>query len=209
MYLYHAATDNETYWMQVGRANFIMDNAIADGKAKPAIVVGCFGHIGIPLGPEEGPNGEIYDEKAIEDDLMHDIMPLVEKTYRTGKTSKDRAILGHSSMGGYHAMTIGLNNPGTFGYIAGLSSGFRANQDLDANFKGMLADLEKSKKAFNLVKVQVGSDETGNVAPSQTIDRYLTAKGIPHQFIIVDGGMHSWVSWREYFRDFMCEIFKD
>jgi enterochelin esterase-like enzyme len=208
MYLLHSATDNETYWFQIGRANFIMDNLIADGKAKPAIVVSCFGWPSNPPGPEEAPT-ETYYVNTIGKEMVEHVVPLIEKEYRAGKESKDRAILGFSGMGGCQALTIGLNHPGTFGYIAGLSCGFRANQNLDANFSGMNADIEKSRKAFNKVLVKVGDAEAGNVTPSQNVDRYLTSKQMPHTLVIVPGGIHSWVSWREYFRDFMGDIFKD
>jgi len=209
IYLYHASTDNETYWFQVGRANVIMDNLIADGKAKPALVVACFGHTSVPPGPEEGPDGELYEYKAIENDLLHGVIPMMEKDFHAGKESKDRAILGISGMGGYFALALSLNNPGTFGYVSALSGSFRGKEDFDGLFKGMLTDLEKSKKAYKLIQIKVGAQETGNVAPSQTVEKYLTTKGIPHEFVIVPDGIHAWVSWRLYFADFMTQIFKD
>ena len=73
----------------------------------------------------------------------------------------------------------------------------------------LLANIDKAKTAFKLVEVKVGTDETGNVTPSQAADRYLTSKGVPHTLTLVPGGIHSWISWRGYFRDYMQEIFKD
>ncbi len=208
MYLLHGSSDNETYWMQAGRANFIMDNLLADGKAKPAIVVSCFGHTTVPPGPEVSATGEIYDVGAIGKNIIQEVIPLVDQEYQTIKDSKDRAILG-LSMGGYQALTIGLNNPDTFGYVAGFSSGFRTNQDLQANFKGLLADVEKSKSSFKLIRLGGGADESSNIAASRPVDAFLTAQGIKHEFVITPGGTHTWNSWRGYFRDFMTVAFTD
>ncbi len=210
IYLFHTDTDNETFWFQMGRANLIMDNLIADHKASPAIVVSCFGWPAAQNpGPEYSADGVMAYVDKIDKETVADVIPLIDKEYRTAADAKDRAILGLSALGGCQALTIGLNNPGTFAYVAGFSSGFRQNQDLDANFKGLLADLPKSKTAFKRVLIKVGENEGGNSGSSQLVDRYLTSKAIPHDLIVQPGGTHSWVSWREYFRDFMTEIFKD
>ena len=125
--------------------------------------------------------------------------------YDSPKKPPERA--GFSELGAYHALTIGLNNSSTFGYVAGLSSLFRANQNLDVLFQPLLANPAAS---FKMIKVEVGSQEGGTmVASSQNFDRFLTSKGVQHKYVVVPGGMHSWVSWRGYFRDFMTEIFKN
>ena len=80
--------------MQVGRANFIMDNLLADSQANPALVVSCFGHTAIPPDADESSTGGVLDGPAIENDLLHGIIPLVESEYRVGKKANDRAILG-------------------------------------------------------------------------------------------------------------------
>jgi enterochelin esterase family protein len=209
LYLYHASGDNETFWFKVARANFIMDNLLADGKAKPALIVTCFGHTSVPPGPEEGGPGGLYDVNLIEKDLLENVIPLVEKEYRVSKQGKDRAIAGHS-MGGYHAMTIGLNNPDKFGYVAGFSAGFRANQDLDANFKGLLADPKKSNEELQHVWVQVGADEgNGMIGPNRSVDAFLTSKGIKHDLVVIPGGWHSWMTWRGSLRDLLPQLFTD
>ncbi len=209
MYLLHGATDNETYWITAGRANFIMDNLLADGKAKPAILVSCFGHVAIPPGPEDGPNGELYDVSKIQNDVLTDIIPLVDREFRTGHESKDRGISGIAAMGGYQALMIGLNNPSTFAYVAGFSAGFRNGQNMETLFKSVVADPAKTNANFKLIRMGGGSDEMGAVTPSRPLDQLLTAKGINHDFMVSPGGTHTWNSWRGYFRDMMSEIFTD
>jgi enterochelin esterase-like enzyme len=111
-------------------------------------------------------------------------------------------------MGGYQAVTIGLNNPSTFGYVAGFSAGFRANQDLEANFKGLLADPAKADKSFKHVWIQVGSTEAdGMITPNRRLDAFLTSKGIHHDFTIIPGGKHSWLTWRGSLRDLLPQLF--
>ena len=111
----------------------------------------------MPPEPEDA-NGEIYSVAEIEKNIVEEIIPLVEKEYRASPVQKDRAIFGFS-MGGYQSLTIGLNNPGTFGAVAGFS--FRNARDMDANFKGLNADLAKSQSAFRLVRLAQAPEAIG------------------------------------------------
>jgi enterochelin esterase-like enzyme len=163
----------------------------------------------VPPGPEEGISAGLYDVSLIEKDLLENVIPLVEKEYRVGKQAKDRAIAGHS-MGGYHALTIGLNNPDKFGYVAGFSAGFRANQDLEANFKGLLADVQKSNQELKHVWIQAGADETADmIGQNRRVDEFLTGKGIKHEFDLIPGGWHSWITWRGSLRDLLPKLFPE
>src|SRR3954463_6420293 len=81
-YLLHSTTDNETFWARVGRANFIVDNSIADGRAKPLLLVMPFGHTSVPRGPEEGAGGtDLYDVAVIGKDIVEYLMPVIEKQF--------------------------------------------------------------------------------------------------------------------------------
>ncbi len=207
VYLYHGSGDNETYWSHVGRANFIMDNLLAEGKVKPALLVMAWGHSSIPKGPEGGAKGvELYEVSKIEKDVLESIIPLMEKEYRVGKEAKDRAITG-ISMGGYQALTIGLNNPTKFGYVAGFSAGFRANQSLDANFKALTSDVEAAQKNLRFVWIGIGSEESGSIKSNNRVADFLKSKGIANEFAVVPGGVHSWLSWRAYLRDWLPKLF--
>ncbi|MEI6862108.1 MAG: alpha/beta hydrolase-fold protein, partial [Verrucomicrobiota bacterium] len=95
IYLLHSTTDNETFWSRVARANFIVDNLLADGKAKPVLLVMVFGHTSVPRGPEEGAGGtDLYDVAVIGRDVVENVLPLVEREFHAGKTPADRAIFG-------------------------------------------------------------------------------------------------------------------
>ncbi|MDQ3844674.1 MAG: alpha/beta hydrolase-fold protein [Bacteroidota bacterium] len=100
LYLQHGGGDNDAAWTTVGRANFILDNLLAEGKIKPMIVVMPMGH------PAPG----FYREPGIEADpyykqLFNDIIPFVEKTYNVSTRREDRAFAG-LSMGGIQALNM-------------------------------------------------------------------------------------------------------
>ena len=122
-YLLHGAGDCDDSWTSVGRANFIFDNLIASGKAKPMIVVMPAGHTnagggGRGAAPAGGPPPR--DEFA--EDFVKDVMPYVEKNYRVVADRAHRAIAG-LSMGGSQTLNIAIPNLEKFGYVGVYSSG--------------------------------------------------------------------------------------
>jgi enterochelin esterase family protein len=201
IYLLHSTTDNETFWSRVARANFIVDNLLAEGKAKPVLLVMVFGHTSVPPGPEEGANGnDLYDVSLIGKDIVENVIPLVEKEFHAGKTARDRAIFG-VAMGGYQAVTVGMNYAGTFGYVVGASSNFRANMDLAANFKGLAAGLDAAKRDVSYVALMTGTGESGSYAQSRRVTEYFTSLGLRNEWMTPEGGQHTWQSWRGFLRD--------
>ena len=187
LYLLHGSGDDETYWTQVGRANFIMDNLLAANKAKPALIVMPFGHPSreAGAGKAKGGGGAGFMEK----DLLENVIPLVEKEYRVGKDANHRAIAG-LSMGGNQALTIGLNNLSRFAYVAGFSfAGAGANA---ANtFRTVLDDPDKSNKQIKLLWIGCGEEDSlfkGN----QGFDQLLTSRNIKHEWVATPRYGHVW-----------------
>jgi enterochelin esterase-like enzyme len=203
-YLYHSTTDNETFWPRVGRANYIMDNLIAEGKAKPAILVMPFGHTSVPRGPEEGAGGhDRYDVAVIGDDLVNHIIPTMEEKFRVGRTAKDRAIFGFA-MGGYQSATIGLNHPGVFGYVAAASANFLPDDmDLAVNFQPLTGNLALAKSGLTYVGLIVGAGEPSAIPRVKRVADYLTGIGIKNEWTTPQDGKHLWQTWRGYFRELM------
>jgi enterochelin esterase family protein len=117
-YLLHGAGDSDHAWASVGRAGFIVDNLIADKKAKPMIVVMPAGHT--RRGP--GGGGALAGTQEFVKDFLADVLPYVEKHYRVQKDRNSRAIAG-LSMGGNHALHIGFPRLDMFSYIGVYSSG--------------------------------------------------------------------------------------
>src|SRR5205814_2992758 len=168
-YLLHAANDVERGGRQAGRAHWIRDNLLADGKARPALIVMPFGHevsgstgklsevraLQASLGVDpaarggRGPGGTSFMER----DLLGNVIPLVEKEYRVVKDANHRAIIGYS-MGGMQASTIGLNHPEVFAHVGAMSGNAREGALAKA-----LADPDKTNKAFKLVWLGCGTDD--------------------------------------------------
>jgi enterochelin esterase-like enzyme len=119
-YLLHGAGDSDDSWTSVGRAGFILDNLIAAKKAKPMIVVMPAGHTrrGAAAG---GAIGRTATDEFVKD-FVGDVMPYIEKNYRVLTDRSNTAIAG-LSMGGNHALQVGVPHLNRFGYIGVYSSG--------------------------------------------------------------------------------------
>jgi enterochelin esterase family protein len=204
LYLLHGSGDDESYWTQVGRANFIMDNLLAAGKAKPALIVMPFGHPSREAGAGEakGGGGAAFMEK----DLLENVIPLVEKEYRVTKDADHRAIAG-LSMGGNQALTIGLTNLSRFAYIAGFSSGGGAGKQA-TTFKALLADPDKSNKQIKLLWIGCGQEDS-LFASNQSFEKLLTANNIRHEWVGTPEYGHVWTLWRVYLRDLLPRLFQE
>jgi len=121
-YLLHGAGDCDDSWTSVGRAGFILDNLIAEKKARPMIVVMPAGHTSQTQGFGRGAAtaGGPPPRDEFSEDFVGDIMPYTEKNYRTMTDRAHRAIAG-LSMGGLGAMAYAARHPGMFAAAASFS----------------------------------------------------------------------------------------
>jgi enterochelin esterase family protein len=220
LYLLHGYGDDEAFWTSVGRANFIMDNLLAENKAKPALIVMPFGHAsrkvpGIPRGPRPPQGGPppnmppmdvVFGVHRLETDLEENILPLVEREYRVGHDPSQRAIAG-LSMGGYQSLAIGLNHPQLFAYVAGFSSAL-VGPNFQTVVQPFLSDPEKANQEFKLLWLGCGGDD-GLLAANQAFEQTLTAQGIRHEWQVTPGYAHWWTLWRVYLRDLMPRLFNN
>ncbi len=196
LYLFHGSGDNDATWTAVGRAHFILDNLIAQGKAKPMVVAMTDGHAA-PNTPEaRGRNTELFSR-----DLMGDVMPLVEASYRVKNDRLNRAIVG-LSMGGGQSLTVGLNHPELFAWVGGMSSAINAPEQ---TFATALGDAKATNAKYKLVWLGIGKDDF-LLKANQQFDELLTAKGVKHTFKLTEGN-HSWPVWRRYLVDFAPLLF--
>ena len=209
LYLLHGMGDDEGFWIQVGRANLIMDNLLAESKAKPAIIVMPFGHssrnIGMRRGAAGARPGGMFDVPMLETDLKTNIIPLVEKEYRVIKDRNSRAIAG-LSMGGYQAMAIGLNNLPMFAYVGGFSSAL-VGPSFDTVVQPFLANPEQANKQLKLFWLGVGADD-GLMAANQKFEQLLVSKGIKHEWTVTPGYAHWWTLWRVYLKTLLTLMFE-
>lgn len=211
LYLLHGSGGAEDVWITIGAANVILDNMIASGKAKPMVVVMPFGH------PEASPAVghpapfTARDGSAFARDLIDEIMPLVQRTYRVSSQPDQRAIAGFS-MGGGQALSIGLSRLDLFHAIGAFSGSisiaggeFTAGA-IDAQY-GAIFDEGVANGALKLVWLACGKDETRLVTSNKTLADVLTQHGVKNFNTVVPGG-HTWHVWRRNLRDMVPLLFQ-
>ncbi|HEY0708692.1 MAG TPA: alpha/beta hydrolase-fold protein [Polyangia bacterium] len=201
LYLLHGSGDNDATWSVHGRAHFLLDNLIADKKAKPMIVVMTDGHAVPRALPGTPPNTPRPDNtKAYTEELLKDVMPLIERLYRVRGDSAARAIVG-LSMGGRQALQIGLSQPERFAWVAGMSSSIPPDDTISAA-------LESPKNVNKRLKwLWVGcGQEDGAFVRNQEFAAKLDDRGITHVFRATPGG-HNWPLWRTYLEEIVPQLF--
>jgi enterochelin esterase-like enzyme len=211
LYLLHGGMNDEDTWTSMGKVNTIMDNLIAQGKAKPMIVVMPNGNpdqAAVPFesysftpdpkltGPEPLNMGYGYFESS----LVKDIVPFLESNYRVLPNSENRAVIGYS-MGGGQTYTIVLDNPEVFGYI-GLFGPAVFPQG--ANDKKMEALKAANPK---LIWIGCGVDDPLYVSVTNNLIPLLEKYNINHYFLSTPGG-HGWINWRIFFSECVPALFK-
>jgi enterochelin esterase-like enzyme len=205
-YLLHGAGDSDDSWTSVGRANFILDNLIAAGKAKPMIVVMPAGHTNNPANPPN-PNAAprpLTAPTEFDEDFTKDLRPYIEKHYRVLADPAHRAIAG-LSMGGGQTLSIALANPGDYGYFGVFSSGlFQRNlPDWEKEHQAQLDEADKS--GLRLAWFRTGKDDGLIRRTRETVD-LLKKHGFKPVFDESTGG-HTWINWRNYLKDFAPLLF--
>jgi enterochelin esterase family protein len=201
LYLFHGAGDNDATWTSVGRAQWILDNLIAQGKAKPMIIVMTDGHAFVPTGGRPDPGMFLKGVHVFEEDLLGDVLPFVEKNYRARSGSKNRAIAG-LSMGGGQSLVIGLNHTDMFAWVAGFSSFVPQPEESVAS---ALADGAQTNKRLKLLWIACGKDDF-LLERNKPLDQTLTSHGVSHVFKITEGN-HTWPVWRRYLAEVAPQLF--
>jgi enterochelin esterase-like enzyme len=201
LYLQHGAGESERAWTAQGRVNFILDNLIAAGKARPMVIVmenGYAVNADAVAGPGSRGNG------AFPELVVKDLVPFIDSNFRTLADRNHRAVAG-LSMGAGQAMQIGLGNPDLFAYVAGLSGGVR-NFDPQTSFGGIFFDPVAANKRFRLLWLGCGTEDRLYSSGIGLHDA-LTASGIRHVWF--EGpGSHEWQVWRKHLNDIAPRLFQ-
>ncbi len=202
LYLRHGGGDDESSWIRSASADAIMDNLIAGGNAEPMIVVMTNG---LTDGSWAG-GSNVEGMRALEDELLKDVIPLVEKRYRVLTDRKSRAIAG-LSMGGGQAFVIGMRHLELFSAIGEFSSGLLSDSSWDYSKYGIASidDSVKVNSMLSLLWVSCGTKDS-RWEGHKEFCRLLDRKGIKHTFRHSEHG-HEWQFWREQLRDFATALF--
>jgi enterochelin esterase-like enzyme len=203
--LRHGGGEDETSWVEQGRANFIMDNLIAEGKAKPMIVVMDWGQVPIPGAPVHVPSTPPPPE--IVEVTIKELIPMIDATFRTIPDCEHRAIAG-LSMGSGQTLTIGLNHLDTFSYLGMFSRRPWSVEEFSV-FDGVFADAEAFNRKVKLFWWGAGTAEEGIYHATKATLADLAAKGIKSMFVEFPGTSHEWQTWRKCLYDFAPRLFKD
>lgn len=203
LYLLHGSGDNDSTWSEVGKANLVLDNLIAEGKAVPMLVVMPNGH---PIPWSSGRRGlRSGNTEAFHDDLLGAAIPLVESLYRARTDRSQRAIAG-LSMGGGQSLHCGMRSLDRFAWVGAFSAGAPDPAD-DLVAKAFLADAERANAELELLWIAIGRDDF-LLQRNEDYTAALDSAGIVHTYKVTDGG-HSWPVWRDYLAELAPLLFRD
>ena len=207
LYLQHGAGENETGWTKQGRANLILDNLIAVGRAAPMIVVMETGYATkIGAVPVQGPTGTPTMANAFEDVLINDLIPMIDSQYRTVADRASRAMAG-LSMGAGQTLQITSAHLDTFAWVGAFSAPLR-NFEIKTSFGGVFADGAAYNKRVRLLWIGAGTGETTFVEAAGQLHKALDAAGVKHVMFESAGTAHEWQTWRRSLHDFAPRLFK-
>lgn len=204
-YLISGTTDTEETFFKVGQVNFILDNLIAQGKAKPMIIVMPYGNTAATIAAQKGgakpadPMGResaeaVSRSKMFEDDLVKNIIPYIEKNYRVISNSSNRAI-GGFSRGGGQTLRAAFGNMDKFGYVCSYSA-YLTSKEIESSYKFLVDNPDRTNKMFKLLWVSVGSEDFLYKQTQEYMD-YLKAKKVNFKSMITPGG-HTWMNVKTY-----------
>jgi enterochelin esterase-like enzyme len=226
LYLQHGGGEDESGWIRQGKANFILDNLIAGGNAKPMIIVMANGYAtragyvvpdmsGTAFGSPEFM--KVMQERmgAFEDDVTQALIPFIDKTFRTVPDREHRAMAG-LSMGGMQTFQVTFDHLDLFSYIGGFSGAggmmmMRSSEkpDLKTAFNGALADPVTFQKRVHLLWIGVGTNEPERMkAGLENLNASLDEGKIQHVFYESPGTDHEWQTWRRDLKDFAPRLFQ-
>jgi enterochelin esterase-like enzyme len=225
LYLQHGGGEDETGWIRQGRANFILDNLIAEGKAKPMIVVMAYGYARranstqtdlskVPFGSPEALKAMQDMADTFEADVTQELIPFIDKTFRT-LTDRDNRAMAGLSMGGMQTFHITLNNLNLFSHIGGFSGAggpmVLGGRTLDpkTDYNGVFADPEAFAKKVHVLWLGVGTAEPEGMREGiRRFHRSLEEAGIKHVYVEAEGTDHEWQTWRHALHDFAPRLFR-
>jgi enterochelin esterase family protein len=213
--LQHGAGENETGWTKQGKANLIVDNLIAERRAKPMIVVMDCGYAtraGSATASAAWNSQQAFS--AFEDVVINDLIPNVDTTYRTIPDKEHRAMAG-LSMGGMQTLFITLHHLDRFDYIGSFSgpmiagvnvpvSGFDAKTAYD----GAFADPSEFNKQVKLLWMGVGTEEKQFYSGIKGAADALRSSGVRVTFFESPGTAHEWQTWRRDLNNFAPLLFR-
>lgn len=214
LYLLHGMGGDEEAWIALGRTSQILDNLIAQGKAKPMMVVMTNGNVFQEAAPGESSLGlykptfqlpNTMDGKF--EETFGDVIRFVESNYRVIADKKGRAIAG-LSMGGYHSLHISRYYTNTFDYVGLFSAAIMPDQKATSKVYANFDETLKKQMANGYQLYWIGIGKTDFLfKANQEYRAKLDQMGMKYTYVETEGG-HTWTNWRVYLSQFVPLIFK-
>lgn len=206
LYLQHGMGEDETGWSTQGLMYNIMDNQIAEGKCVPMIVVMESGDVEVGFRPR--PGKDVNEERNLYGAsfaklMINDLIPMIDKTFRTYTDREHRAMAG-LSWGGKQTFDITLTNLDKFSYIGGFS-GAIFGLNVKHAFNGVFTDASAFNKKVHCLFLGCGTEE--NMGTAQLV-KSLRDMGIRVASYESQGTAHEWLTWRRCLNEFLPNLFK-
>ncbi len=208
VYIQHGGGEDETGWVNQGKTNFILDNLIAEGKARPMIVVMANGNV------RTGSGG--YSSEGMtkfKKEMTGNIVPFIDENYRTLADAKNRAICG-LSMGGGQSFYVGLESLEYFGSIgifsSGLFGGIRNPTgkvfNAETEIPGLLSRSDDFNEKLDIFYISCGEQDPRIEFTKKAVE-LMKQNGLEIEFNSFSGD-HEWQVWRKSLHDFASRLFK-
>jgi enterochelin esterase-like enzyme len=213
LYLQPGFGEDQRGWVIQGKVNFILDNLIAAGKAKPMLAVmdNQFSALkpgeaplalGGPRTPGVARNFGSYGATFTEV-LFTDLIPMIESKYRALSGRDNRAMAG-LSMGGMQTFLTTLPHLDKFAYIGGFSPGLP---------QAAIDEIYKDPAAFNkkvkLLWIGTGTVERDGNPNILRLHEALDKAGIKNTYYESPGTAHEWLTWRRDLNEFAPKLFRN
>ncbi len=214
-YLISGTTDTEEDFFKVARVNFIMDNMIAEGKAKPMIIVMPYGNPAARIAKQTGESkpddvmnrdseNAIKRLKFFETELITKVIPYIENSYRVIPNGENRAI-GGFSRGGGQTLRAAFNNMGTFDYVCSYAS-YISPSELESNYGELINNPTKTNNQLKLLWSGIGTEDFLYKGTTE-FNQFLIDHKIELKTYETDGG-HTWMNVKKYLNQTLPLLFK-
>ena len=202
--LLHGYGDDETAWLDGGRAHLIADNLIAVGRIEPVVIVMPNGHPEILQLRNRPKDYFERNDNLIENDIVEDLLPFVERHFRIRADAAGRSIAG-LSMGGGHAMKTALKHIDVFSSIGAFSADTPKQERAELlQLYPSLSGSEPAANSLKLLWIPIG-DKDVMLKQNDKFVEQLDQAGVKHEYVKADGG-HEWKLWRDFFPQFLERV---
>jgi enterochelin esterase-like enzyme len=214
--LLHGGGEDERGWVVQGRTDIIMDNLIAEEKTVPMIVVidTMYAHkpgesappVTLPPGPLT--TIHIVIPPTYSEVVTKDLIPTIDKRYRTLADRDHRAIAG-LSLGAAYAMQVGLGNLDSFSYFGSFSGTAMRDLNPETSYGGVLKNGAQFNRKCHLMFIAAGTAEQSRLDAARHAREELDKVGIKYVAFDSIGTAHEWLTWRRDLHEFAPLLFHD